>query len=77
MCLWALDFCYVMHVVILHLHPFGFGMALQPVPVVALLLHLLGNVLEDIPVPVPFPELALHILLTPDEVPHLAIVSVV
>lgn len=63
----------VMHAFVLHFHPFGLHLALNPVPVIALHLHPFGNPLKQISVSVPSVKLLLGLLLTPDkdEVPQL------
>lgn len=47
-------------------HHSGLGKALLPVSVVPLFLHLLCNMLEDISDSMPYLELVLDVLLTPD-----------
>lgn len=65
----------IMHTLILDLHPFSLGAALNPVLVVTPHLHLLSNMLGDIPVTVPFVELVLSLCLASDgnEIPYLPI----
>lgn len=67
-----------MYALLLGLHPFSHGAALIPVSFVAPCLYLLGDAFEDIPVPMPFLDLVLYLLISDaDEVLHLPVVSVV
>lgn len=72
-------FVSLMHTLILDLHPLSLGTTLLSIPFVVPYLYLLRNALEDIPLPVPFLELMLDLLLIPDvnEISRLPIVPVV
>lgn len=72
LCFWApRPFVGILHVPILTLYPFALVMALH--------LHQLGDMLEDIPALVPFLELVPGLLFTldRDKIPHLLVIPVV
>lgn len=56
----------LMHMSILHFHPFSLDAALLPISFVAMCQQLLVNALEDIPFSVLFLELVLGLFLAPD-----------
>lgn len=64
----------IMHTLLLVLHPFQRAPTLHPVPIVAMHLHLLGNVLEHVSVAVPLAKLVLGLRLTSSHLPMAPVV---